>query len=145
MKVYVAGAWVEQKERAKPMIAALRKHGVHITCDWTVEESDRTGGDSSLSSEERLKYALMDLKGVYDAQVVWLLAENGKGACGSWIEFGAALALNRYGHGEKTLVVSGANWRRSIFTELADHRFEDDGLALEAILAMRTLAPVATP
>jgi len=41
MRVYVAGAWVEQHQRARPMIAALRGSGlVEITCDWTQAEGD---------------------------------------------------------------------------------------------------------
>ena len=38
MRVYVAGAWVEQWERARPMIARLREAGIEITHDWTVVE-----------------------------------------------------------------------------------------------------------
>lgn len=40
MKVYVAGAWVEQHWRARPMIARLREAGHVITCDWTQAEGN---------------------------------------------------------------------------------------------------------
>lgn len=35
MKIYIAGAWVEQHTRARPMIAAVRAAGLVVTCDWT--------------------------------------------------------------------------------------------------------------
>jgi len=40
MRIYVAGAWVEQHFRARPMMAALRERGVIITHDWSVPEGD---------------------------------------------------------------------------------------------------------
>lgn len=43
MKVYVAGAWVEQHQRARPMIAKLRAVGIEITCDWTIAEGTECG------------------------------------------------------------------------------------------------------
>ena len=143
MKVYVAGAWVEQLQRAKPTIARLQANGVHITFDWTAKEPDRANvnGDAGLPTEERRKYAELDLKGVLDADVVWLLAPSDKGACGSWIEFGAALATRhaRIGTSQRPrplVVVSGEKWKRSIFTELADYTFDSDEEGFEAVLAL---------
>jgi len=39
-RIYIAGAWVEQHTRARPMGEAVRKAGLLITHDWTVPEGD---------------------------------------------------------------------------------------------------------
>jgi hypothetical protein len=190
VKIYVAGGWVEQHQRARPMIAKLRAAGVEITCDWTQAEGDvcecghhrqehqpfkqssnalanrwptacavmlsmgpvgdveecrcttfngiGSGGDSKLTAENRRKFARADLDGVLAADVVWLLAANDKGAAGSWVELGAALAaVELRPHPAKpVVVVSGPKWNRTIFTELADSMWEDDEDALKLVLKM---------
>ncbi|SRR5579875_1199526 len=178
MKIYVAGAWVEQHQRARPMIAAVRAAGLEVTCDWTQAEGDicacgqhrqehrdlkfcpdgstfngvGSGGDSKLTANERHRYALADLAGVFEAEIVWLLAANDKGACGSWVELGAALAGKRWSkelvkdgirmtwngidQPAPIIVVSGEKWQRTIFTELADRKFESDSEALAFIVKM---------
>ena len=173
MAIYVAGAWVEQHQRARPMMARLREADIEITFDWTQPEGDMcscghprsehtplceregdgddcchmfngigTGSDSTLSPEDRRKHALADLAGVLRADVVWLLAANDKGACGSWVELGAALA-NRASpdalNGWPIIVVSGAKWNRTIFTELADKHFETDAEAIQYVLGLREI------
>jgi hypothetical protein len=142
LKVYVAGAWVEQNERAKPMIARLQAAGVIVTHDWTAPNGfveDGVGGDSKLTDEARKKYALADLRGVFDAELVWLLAANSQGACGSWVELGAALTARmlraNMGPIEPFVIVSGPKNKRTIFTEIADRLFDTDAEALDAILA----------
>ena len=172
MKAYIAGAWVEQHQRARPMIAKVREAGLDVTTDWTQAEGDvcscgapparaRTvrrhrcgrarrvaapprglcavllrrfngigsGGDSQLTDTDRIKYAIADLEGVLTADIVWLLAANDKGACGSWVELGAALALRQTRmlatdgtSGTPRIVVSGPKWKRTIFTQLARTR-----------------------
>lgn len=195
LKVYVAGAWVEQHQRARPMIAVLRASGlVEITCDWTQAEGDicscgchrqkhapfteisagdlgefrmvgstrcetqrptghvgdtercpcnafngiGVGGDHMLTATARKKYAMDDLLGVMTADLVWLLAANDKGACGSWVELGSALTcreLRKMGGGSAPLIiVSGTKWQRTIFTELADKCIERDDIACEWVL-----------
>jgi hypothetical protein len=171
MRVYVAGAWVEQWERARPMIARLREAGIDITHDWTVAEQrhrehdfvDTEYGsiqikrcrhcravadgvpclplvDSDITPAERALHARNDLKGVLLAEVVLLLAANDKGACGSWVEMGAALAARDL-RGRQTLslpyiIVCGEKNRRTIFTELADQlcATDDDGFAAVMLL-----------
>ena len=122
MRVYVAGAWVEQSQRARPMIAKLREVGITITHDWTVAEQrpkiacgtcegagtlalsrvpcGRCGGtglvvpkDVDLTEVERLEHAIADLEGVRSANMLWLLAPDTDKAAGSWVELGAALML----------------------------------------------------
>lgn len=194
MRFYVAGAWVEQHQRARPMIRRLEEAGLTCTCNWTQAEGDvcacghhrqehepftergastlevadaplacahrsdlhggfdcacqnfngiGAGGDAALTDEARRKYALADLQGVLDADVVWLLAANDKGACGSWVELGAALAARQV---RKTggvwqegpaIVVSGPKNKRTIFTELADRLFESDEEALRYVVSLK--------
>ena len=155
-KVYVAGAWSERHERAAPMVVRLCRAGLTITHDWaTVVENekvkcsdcadsgyalgdpacDRCKGlgiaeprDADCSPEYRRKHAQSELVGVRDADIVWLLACNGDGAVGSWVELGAALAFHR------EIVVSGKNCDRTIFTELVTRRFKSDEEAFEWII-----------
>ena len=146
--IYVAGAWIEQHLRARPMIAALKAAGISITRDWTRPEGDiGVGSDSALTHEERVSLSNLNLQGVLDADIFWLLAANEKGSTGAWVELGAALAARRMrrefvaiAHGEiferPTIVVSGAKARRTIFTELADNLFNTDGEALSHIFAL---------
>ena len=106
-----------------------------------------SGGDSQLTVENRIKFARADLEGVLAADVVWLLAANDKGACGSWVELGAALAavelrraqLGSFGGVQgiaPVIVVSGPKCRRTVFTEIAQHLVEDDDEALKLIVKM---------
>lgn len=105
------------------------------------------GGDSLLSEEDRRKYAQADLDGVLSADIVWLLAASDRGACGSWVELGAALAARTLrsgcgpgwpysgcGPGWPYIVVSGPKNRRTLFTEQADILMATDELALAHIL-----------
>ncbi|MHB8387573.1 MAG: hypothetical protein ACYDDA_05015 [Acidiferrobacteraceae bacterium] len=197
--IYIAGAWVEQHHRPRPMIAKLREAGVEITCDWTQAEGDvcacghhrqkhapfacdglesgcshgtrcwfgteggmafndlsappsecacrsfngiGSGGDSLLTDADRRKYAQADLDGVLAADIVWLLAANDRGACGSWVELGAALARRELCRNAGVrpaaphIVVSGPKCKRTIFTELADRWDEDDELALGYVIGL---------
>jgi hypothetical protein len=194
--VYVAGAFVEQHQRARPMIARLKEAGVSISFDWTQAEGDvcscghhrqehapmacdglptgcdhgtrcfsgfatsstclceafcgiGSGGDSLLTDADRRKYAQADLDGVLQADIVWLLAANDKGACGSWVELGAALVarhLDRAGGPPSGtngvhVVVSGPKCKRTIFTELADRLFETDEEALAHVVGLHVHVP----
>lgn len=103
-----------------------------------------TGIDAELSNEDRKKFTLADLDGILSADVVWLLAANDKGACGSWVELGAAIAGRALADGMDRrpyplIIVSGPECRRTIFTELADRLFETDDEALAYVRAWRFL------
>jgi hypothetical protein len=192
VKIYIAGAWVEQHQRARPMLARVREAGLTVSCDWTQAEGDvcacghhrqehapfadcgegwraegttrcekqlptghvgdverctcasfngiGSGGDSLLTDADRRKYAQADLDGVLAADIVWLLAANDRGACGSWVELGAALAAKtRFAMVPSSakpphIVVSGPKCKRTIFTELADVLFETDEAALAYVI-----------
>jgi hypothetical protein len=129
LNIYVAGAWIEQDTRVRPWITKLRAAGITITHDWTVAEA-RPGitSDAELSPEERRAFAVADYNGVRSADVVWLLAPNENGGCGSWVELGIAL-----GSGIGIVYVSGPRAKRSIFTELALGVFQTDEEAFKHI------------
>jgi hypothetical protein len=114
-------------------------------CTYIVQEADRsssptycscgafngvgTGGDSALTAEKRRAFAFADLRGVLDADVVWLLAADDTNACGSWVELGVAIAARQFRPQKEMvppvcfpyIVVSGPQWRRTIFTEPMMH------------------------
>jgi hypothetical protein len=118
-------------------MARLRAHGLTVTEDWTAAPPAGVTSDAELAREQRAAFALADAGGVERAELLWLLAPNEKGSCGAWWEFGYARGLGI------PVVVSGARWDRSIFTELAQHRFDRDVDALVWIvdLARRREAP----
>jgi hypothetical protein len=178
IRVYVAGAWTEQHQRARPMMSKLREAGLTISHDWSQAEGDvcacghgksshgpeaahdgwrsttstrcerylvgilrcpceqfngiGTGSDSKLTPEQRRTFAREDLDGVLSADVLWLLAANEKGACGSWVELGVAFGRPLW----PIVLVSGPKCRRTIFTELAT-MFDTDEEALAHVLAMK--------
>ena len=121
-------------------------HSAYIILSAAAFNGIGSGGDSQLTDADRIKYAQADLDGVLQADIVWLLAANDKGACGSWVELGAALALRANARAlQRTksgvgivphIVVSGPKWKRTIFTQLADRWDEDDELALAYVVGL---------
>ncbi len=129
VKVYVAGAWVEKEHRASMWMERLRKAGIIITHDWTVDDVACTVlTDAHLPPGERKKRADDDLKGIDDADFVWLLTPNERGASGAWTEFGYALGTL------KPVIVSGLAWERTIFTTRANQGFHSDDEAFHFLL-----------
>lgn len=136
LKVYVAGAWVEKKERAEKWIAKLREVGIEITHDWTVDETPCAPGytDKDLPVGERRSRAEADTIGVLKADVLWLLAPTERGASGAWTELGIALGASWCNDDSNLkIVASGAKHDRTIFTSLADASFRKDEDAFEYI------------
>lgn len=135
--IYVAGAWVEKKERAEYWIKRVRDAGFYVTHDWTVDDvpSSTITSDAQLAPEERLKRAEADIAGVRKADIVWLLAANDVGAAGSWVELGAALAFQQRSWDRvPVIIVSGRAWERTIFTSLADKGYVSDQDAFEHLV-----------
>jgi hypothetical protein len=136
LHVYVAGAWLEQATRAKVLIRALRSRGVRITHDWTLPDGhpELTGEKEMVKSEYGLEprvrrgYALADLRGVREADLLLLAvpAHEGRGA-GCFFEAGYAHARGI------PLKVAGPNWRATIFSEVAIGCYDSDEEAVRAI------------
>lgn len=128
--VYVAGASSEF-QRPQKWIARLRDAGVIVPYDWTqmVEyTSRRAQKESDLHVDERFYLAERAQSAVEDADLLWgLIPTHPNTTSGMWFEMGVARC------NKKTIVVSG-DWKRSIFTELADRKFIADEDAANFIL-----------
>jgi hypothetical protein len=136
VKVYVAGASREM-DRCAAAMALVRELGGTITCDWVENVRALGAANEGMTDEARRSFATEDLKGVSDADVLWLLAPEGPSA-GAWTELGFALALRsttRHHERERPMriVVSGAASARSIFSALADEEIPSDIAAARRI------------
>ncbi len=98
MKIYVASKW-EEHETVRNIMTELESLGHTITCDWTNHEYPKNNVNQQL-----MEYAIMDIDGVRDADMVIVYAVNPtytyRGAIG---EMTAAIALDKrvclIGHG----------------------------------------------
>lgn len=127
--IYVAGAQREP-ERVRAAMTAAQGAGLVLTLDWLAEIEAQPAPEGVLEQHDRRRFAHADLDAIDRADVVWLLASvHAKGA---WVELGYAL------RGQKTIVVSGPDARRSIFCALAIE-IEDDA---KVIPYLRHLAEV---
>jgi len=123
LKVYVAGSSRERASRAVPIIAALRKQGLVVTHDWTVDMDKHTSAehsDADVPDEVRRRCSELDANGVRLADFVLLLAPEERGSSGVWVELGMALTQR------VPVVVCGAHNRRTIFTSLAHKLCDTD-------------------
>ena len=82
MKVYVASKW-ENKKRVQEVMSLLKASHHEITYDWTHCE---------VSNREQ---AILDLRGVAEADVVIGIFEDDVAYKGALVEVGAALALGK--------------------------------------------------
>lgn len=129
--IYIAGASAEAATIASFAEEVVRLGWVIALPWWEafLRNAHVPGADRSVASDVRLQHAQADLSAVCRAGAVWLVVPSGS-STGAWVEFGAALA-----HGRHT-VVSG-DWRRTIFTELADERFDTHAEALRYLEVMK--------
>ena len=82
LRVYVASKW-ENKQRVREIMYMLQAVGHEITYDWTTcEVSNR-------------QQAILDLRGVADADVFVGIFEQEASYKGALVELGAALALGK--------------------------------------------------
>lgn len=89
MRIYVAGKW-QDREDVRIWHNQLRARGHEITCDWTSHEYPGEGQEHLLTD-----YALADIKGVQDCDVLIALFEVEYAYRGAFVEIGAALALGK--------------------------------------------------
>lgn len=124
--LYIAGASAEV-DMVVEYAAKAAAIGWHQTFEWwrdVLENRKRNVPDVALTDKERERLSRADLEGVARAEVVWLIIPPPGRSAGAWLELGAAIAT------KKRIIVSG-DWRRSIFTSLAERRFDthDEALA----------------
>jgi hypothetical protein len=137
MRVYVATAF-PNKATASLWMGRLREVGIGITHDWTaVEAPPGPHGETALPIKEQQHHAILDMRGVMDANLVWIIAPE-TGGTGCWFEMGVAAGLQLaslwHGAGRRPPQVFVSGPRRSIFTSVFRH-FERHEDAFEAIKA----------
>lgn len=131
VKVYLATASSEIA-LAEMYMGRLRAAGHTITFDWT--ETIRSIGSANpreANNDDRGRWADADLGGALAADIFWLLVP-GKPSIGCWVELGAVIAnaaVHRQMNLAKYTIVSG-DWRSTIFTALANCRFDSHDQAL---------------
>lgn len=133
MKVYVAGGF-EEREMVSGWMRRLREAGIVVTHDWTQAETTVPGvtSDAQLTAEQAGAFAMDDMEGVERADLLWHIVASYRGARGSYFETGAAFAMG------KLIIVSGPDWRKTIFHHLASRQFETHVGAFAAILERAT-------
>lgn len=82
MRVYVATKY-ELKDRAREEMLRLSRAGHSITYDWTLPEPPT------------VEQAILDLRGVLDADVVVFIFEEERKYAGSLVELGIALGAGK--------------------------------------------------
>jgi hypothetical protein len=125
MKIYVAGASANMDEIVRYM-NALRDMDHVITLDWT-KMIQEAGSASPDDDKTRIKSANIDLKGVMQADALWLVQPE-NASTGAWVELGYALGIRNLA--KIKIVVSGPS-KRCIFADLADYRFSSHKEALD--------------
>lgn len=134
-KVYVAGASVELA-RCRTAIDSLSAAGITVTHDWTEPVRKYGSAGVELKPQQRAMYARLNLDGIQEANVFWLLAPSAEcTGTGMWIELGYALALP-FERGRK-IVVSPPISHRNVFACLPRVReHESDQAVLDWLLSL---------
>jgi nucleoside 2-deoxyribosyltransferase len=97
LSVYVATKW-ENKDEASVVMGQLRAAGYEISYDWT------------LAQVERWQQAMLDLKGVAEADIYLGLFQKEFPYTGALVEMGYALAL-----GKPVYILEGSKCAQSLF------------------------------
>lgn len=106
-------------------MAKLRAMGHEITHDWVA--TIRSVGEANprdATMKQRARWSGEDLKGIDDADVVWVILPTSRTSFGCALEAGYAI-----GKGHR-VIVSG-DWRATIFAAQFDARFNEHDHALE--------------
>lgn len=136
LKVYVAGSSGEI-DRAKAATAALRAAGVVVVSTWPeVVEAVGDANPPTASREERLGWALEDLRQVELADVVLLLCPWESAGRGAYLEAGYALGLD-------IPVVAAGRTLQSVFCScFSEH--ETDAAAIAEVVRVAALRDAPT-
>jgi hypothetical protein len=125
VKVYVAAS-SKQIDRARAAMDRLRAAGHTVTHDWTASIAEvGCANPIDATRQQRRNWALDDLQGVLEADVLWVLMPADHDSFGAGVEFGRAIDSD-----VSRIVCSGAC--ASIFTSLADAEYGRDDQAFEA-------------
>ena len=125
MKVYVAGS-SRDLARIKANMARLRQAGIEITHDWvSLVENVGAANPHDASKAQRDAWALADLQGALDADLVWLCV-GAEASWGAGFEIGFCLAYKR------NVIASGPTKNSIFFVYTYEYKTDDE--AFEAIL-----------
>jgi hypothetical protein len=128
MKIYVAGS-SRELERAEAAIAACRALGHKITVDWPAAMRANPA-DHELSPADQEHYARLDIRGVLEADLVWLLIpDRANPSAGAWFEAGVAHAAAMFSQKPRRTIASGVVGGY-IFARVLDAVYETDAAAL---------------
>ncbi len=134
MKIYMAGA-SDELELIQRYQGHVRGMGHAVTHDWVSnvrKMGEANPRDASLT--DKAMWSRGDLSGALQADLFWLLYPSVP-SVGCWVEFGYIIHRLEHNPGFRTaqrVIVSG-DWRQSIFTSLADKRFDTHEAALDWI------------
>lgn len=141
--IYVAGASAE-RETIRGYMNVLREGGYTITRDWVacIDENQGVGNPGGAAAHA---LAVGDLRGVLDAAYLWLVMPTDPiVSIGCWVELGIAIThayiSSQLSPDWPQVIISGERPERTVFTALADQRFETHGEAL-AYLLEKAAAP----
>ncbi|KKK84470.1 hypothetical protein LCGC14_2783020 [marine sediment metagenome] len=87
MKFYVAGKW-QDRENVKELQGWLIEHGHSITVDWAEHEY-------SEDTDFLRRWAILDIQGATECDVLIALLERPHDYRGLWVEMGAAIAAGK--------------------------------------------------
>lgn len=135
-KVYLAGGSSEV-ESCGWWMQRLKDAGHTVTHDWTASVraavlAGRGANPRDAGDIERGLWVKEDFGGVESADIFWLLIPQAP-TIGAWAELGYASGL------ETSIIISG-DWRKSIFTSLADVLCETHEEAFAIITGHREAA-----
>lgn len=128
--IYVSGS-SREIDIVKPYVEKLKILGYFITEDWT-DKVQFPGEDFKVSVGDRKQAATLEIRGVEEAIMFWLLVPEAL-SIGAWVELGLAIRSCQY------VIVSGPKIKCTVFTEAASHQFLTHE---EAFLFFKRLAPI---
>jgi len=144
MKVYVAGASSEM-ELCAQWIRKVRECGHEIILDWV--EVIRKAGSANprdASIEQLQEWAKPDFDASRNCEIFWLLIPE-TNSIGCWVELGIALdSVSR-----STLypgvvigphIIISGDWKRTIFSALADELFYTHEQAFQSVFRERHIS-----
>jgi hypothetical protein len=125
VRFYLAGASSEM-DLVSQWMDRVRELGHIVTFDWPANiRAVGAANPRDATEDQRSAWALDNVRGIRLADVFWLLIPDSAAASiGCWVEYGIAQEL-----GVRHVVVSG-DWTSTIFTSLADQRFDSHADAI---------------
>jgi hypothetical protein len=126
MRIYLAGSSLEAWTVERYLIG-LRAARFEICHEWPASVIASSVPDGKLPEADRVRIAGDCLRGVLACDLFWLLVPSTP-STGAWVELGAAAM-----RAPRPFMVFSGEWRRSLFTSVADERFDTHDEAYDRI------------